>query len=355
MNTRFNVRKKVLGNLTPVRLAAKNGKTVKGTPSEPRPGKPKSRKRTARISPPTTTAPIALDTRIFGQTGIMAAHLLPGSKPALIDTGPANTAENVIEALAELGITRLDSIILTHAHYDHAGGAGRIAEHFPEATIYAHKSATRYLTDPSLLAGSVEIWDGKAEELFGSPTAIPVRRVRGLSDGDTVDLGGRRLQAIETPGHTRSHMVFLDLETDAMICGDALGIQLPGSRIIRPSTPPSDCTHKEAIASIQKMRSYTPASVHLAHFGESRQPPEETFDRAILAINDWHQSFIKKSELAESEEELLRSVNACVEATLEPVPPSVRRGFEAINPAWLNIAGMANERKHRPDDFADAV
>ena len=140
-----------------------------------------------------------------------------------------------------------------------------------------------------------------------------------------------------------------------MICGDALGIQLPGSRIIRPSTPPSDCTHQDAIASIEKMRGFAPASLHLAHFGESNQLPEPTFDRAILAINDWYDSFLKKCELAESEEELLRSVNACVEATLEPVPPSVRRGFEAVNPTWLNIAGMSSERNRRPDDYADAV
>ncbi|MDQ2700371.1 MAG: MBL fold metallo-hydrolase, partial [Actinomycetota bacterium] len=273
MNTRFNVRKKVLGSLTPVRLAAKNGKTVdKGRGQD-------SDKRRPAATGPKTTAPIALDTGIFGQPGIMAAHLLPGDKPALIDTGPANTAGNVIDALTDLGVTRLDSIILTHAHVDHAGGAGRIADHFPEAIVYAPQRATRYLVQPSLLEDSARVWEGKADELFGTPVPIPADRVKGLANGDTVDLGGRRLQAIETPGHTRSHMVFLDLETDAMICGDALGIQLPGSRVIRPSTPPSDCTHEEAIASIEKMRSFSPASLHLAHFGESEQPPEPTFDR----------------------------------------------------------------------------
>ena len=344
MTTRFNVRKKVLGNLSPIRLAHKNGTTAESSP------KPE-------VTPPTTIEPIALDTQMFGEPGIMAAHLLPGEKPALVDTGPANTADTVISALSALGITRLDSIVLTHVHFDHAGGAGRLAERYPEATIYIHERGAPHLSDPERLTASVkDIWGGKAESLFGSPTAVPADRVRTIADGDRIDLGDRQIEAIATPGHTRAHMVFFDPSTGAMICGDALGLQLPGSRIIRPSTPPSDYSRSDAIDSIDRLREYEPASLHLAHFGAAQQSPQATFDRAILAINDWHEKFEAKSEIAESEEELLRSVNACVEATLEPVPPSVRRGFESVNPAWLNIAGMRGERDRRlHGDLSDAA
>ncbi|HTU15397.1 MAG TPA: MBL fold metallo-hydrolase [Solirubrobacterales bacterium] len=343
MTTRFNVRKKVLGNLSPIRLAAKNGTAVESPAA-------------AKVSPPTTIEPIALDTEMFGEHQIMAAHLLPGEKPALVDTGPANTAENVIAALAALGIKRLDSIVLTHVHFDHAGGAGRLAEHFPEATVYIHERAAEHLIDPTRLADSVKaIWGGKAEALFGMPTPIAADRIQTIGDGDLIDLGDRQVEAIATPGHTRAHMVFFDRSTGAMICGDALGLQLPGSRIIRPSTPPSDYSREDTISSIERLREFAPESLHLAHYGPAQQTPDATFDRAILAINEWHDSFQRKSESAESEEELLRSVNACVEATLEPVPPSVRRGFESVNPAWLNIAGMRGERDRRLRDLSDAA
>jgi len=333
MTTRFNVRKKVFGNLKPLRVAHKNG------PAATLPAAPE-------VSPPTTIEPIVIDTGMFGEPEIMAAHLIPGEKPALIDTGPANTAENVIEALADLGIKKLDSIVLTHVHFDHAGGAGRLAEHFPEATVYIHEDAAQHLIDPHQLCEKVEsVWHQDAKTLFGLPVPVPAERIQTIADGDTIDLGDRQLEAIATPGHTRAHMVFLDRETGAMICGDSLGLQLPGSRIMRPSTPPSDYSHADTIDSINRMRGFEPVSLHLAHFGPAQQDPEATFDRAILAINDWHESFEKKSEEAETEEELLRSVNACVEATLEPVPPSVRRGFESVNPAWLNIAGMSGERE----------
>lgn len=335
-----------MGNLSPIRLAAKNGTAAES---------PKASK-DPEVSPPTTIEPIALDTEMFGETQIMAAHLLPGEKPALIDTGPANTAENVIESLTALGIKKLDSIVLTHVHFDHAGGAGKLAEHYPDATIYIHERGVEHLTDPSRLADAVKsIWGGKAESLFGMPTPIAAERIQTISDGDLIDLGDRRIEAIATPGHTRAHMVFFDPETGAMVCGDALGLQLPGSRIIRPSTPPSDYSRSDTIASIERLREYAPTSLHLAHFGPAQQAPDPTFDRAILAINEWHDSFQRKSESAESEEELLRSVNACVEATLEPVPPSVRRGFESVNPAWLNIAGMRGERDRRLRGLSDAA
>ncbi len=344
MTTRFNVRKKVLGNLKPIRLAHKNGNAAE-SPATP------------EVAPPATIEPIALDTEMFGEHQIMAAHLLPGEKPALIDTGPANTAENVIAALTALGVKRLDSIVLTHVHVDHAGAAGRLAEHFPEATVYIHELGAPHLKDPGPLTESVKsIWGERAVSLFGTPQPVPADRIRTIADGDLIDLGDRQIEAIATPGHTRAHMVFLDRSTGAMICGDALGLQLPGSRIIRPSTPPSDYSQSDTIASIEKLRDYTPSSLHLAHFGPAQQSPEDTFNRAISAINEWHESFQRKSELAESEEELLRSVNACVEATLEPVPPSVRRGFESVNPAWLNIAGMRSERERRiPGNLSDAA
>jgi glyoxylase-like metal-dependent hydrolase (beta-lactamase superfamily II) len=329
MTTRFNVRKKVLGNLKPVRLAANSAEPV-------------SRSRGTEVPPPETIEPIVIDTRMRGESEIMAAHLLPGKRPALIDPGPANTAGNVIKGLREVGIQRLDSIVLTHVHCENAGAAG--------------ESVTGYLVNPERLADSARaIWGEDAEKWFGRSVAVETTRLRPLRDGDSVDLGDRRLEAIASPGHTGAHMVFFDRQTGAMVCGDALGLQLPGSRTIRPSTPPSDFCHDEAVASIEKLRGFDPASLHFAHYGESRQSPGETFDRAITAMTAWRTSFLKKSEVTENGEELLRSVNACVEATLEPVPPSVRRRFEVANPTWVNIAGMSGDLDRKQSRLADAA
>ena len=57
----------------------------------------------------------------------------------------------------------------------------------------------------------------------------------------------------------------------------------------------------------------------------------------------WHETFLENREASESDLELQRRLNACVEASLEPVTPVTRKGLEAVNPVWLNIAGMAAE------------
>ncbi|MGK2931347.1 MAG: MBL fold metallo-hydrolase [Solirubrobacterales bacterium] len=342
MNTKFNVRKKVLGNLSSARFASLNGH-AKSTTSK-------------KIEPPRTIEPVVIDPLMFGETEMMAAHLLPGSRPAIVDPGPANTAENVIEGLEALGIDQLSSIVLTHIHFDHAGGAARLAREYPDATVYIHSRVAKHLAEPAQLTESVkQVWGDRTEALFGFPDPIDRDRIQSLEDGDTIDLGDRLLEAVATPGHTRAHMSFFDQKTSAVICGDALGLQLPGSCIIRPSSPPADYSREDAISSIGRIRAKNPSSLYLAHFGLARQDPSATCDRAIVAINDWHESYLGKRETSEGEEDLLRRVNACVEAKLEPVPPSVRRGFEAVNPTWLNVAGMNGEIERAQRAFSDAA
>jgi glyoxylase-like metal-dependent hydrolase (beta-lactamase superfamily II) len=289
---------------------------------------------------------VAIDSMMFGEPEMMAAHFLPGPKPCLIDPGPSNTAAGLISNLEAMGVDELDSIVLTHIHFDHAAGAGTLARRFPEATVYIHERVAGHLVDPTrLIEGVRSVWGDRTDELFGLPEPVDESRVLALSDGDRIDLGDRSLGVLATPGHTRAHMAFLDEETGALFCGDALGVKLPSSDVIRPSTPPADFSLPDALSSIQRLSQAGAQSVHLPHFGLSSTGPEKIFDQAAAAINRWHESFLRNRDAADSELDLQRRLNACVEASLEPVTPVTRKGFEAINPVWLNIAGMTGEAR----------
>ena len=339
MTTRFHLREKMFGDLRSVRHAARNpGQSGSTGPAD-----------AARVEPPSGPDPVAIDSMMFGEPEMMAAHLLPGPKPALIDPGPANTAEGLVARLRALGVTELDSIVLTHIHFDHAAGASKLAEHFPGAKVYIHSRVADHLVDPSrLIDGVRSVWGEKTDELFGTPGAIDRQRVVRLEDGDRIDLGDRELQAIATPGHTRAHLAYLDSASGAVFCGDAIGIQLPTSPVIRPSTPPSDFSYVDALESIRRLDALGAKSVHLPHFGQTSTSPDRAFADAEEALSRWHERFLSHREASESDLDLQRRLNACVEATLEPVTPVTRKGFEAINPVWLNIAGMTGEAERRP-------
>lgn len=328
MNTRFHVPSKVFGN------RRKRGE---------RPD------RDGEVQPVTPadfsgSDPVLIDPMLNETPGRSSSYLIQGRRTALIDPGSANASPRVLEGLKSRGIN-VDLILLTHIHPDAAAGAGVIARHFAGARIAAPAGATGRLADPSALISDMKkVYGEKVESIYGQPAAIERARITALEDGDLIDLGDRTIEAIATPGHTAAHMSFLDRSTSSLFCGDALGVQLPGSGAVRPSTPPWDFSLEDSLASIRKLSAYEADTVYLAHYGAARPGPAEIFTRASSALESWHRSFLRKREQAESDEDLSRQFNACLEASLEPIPPSARRDLEAVSPAWLNLAGLNAEQ-----------
>lgn len=139
----------------------------------------------ARASVATPTLPPATHTGCYlvGRSDLLAVD--PGSPY------PDQQAA-LAEAIAARGTLR--AIVLTHHHADHTGGAAALAA-ATGAPIMAHRDAA------ARLAGRVEV-------------------DRYLSDGERLDLGGRRVEALLTPGHAPGHLVLRDLDSHATICGD---------------------------------------------------------------------------------------------------------------------------------------
>jgi glyoxylase-like metal-dependent hydrolase (beta-lactamase superfamily II) len=77
----------------------------------------------------------AIDTQMSGYPGITSGYLIRSTRPCLVETGTATSAEVVQEALGSLGVGPEDlaTIVVTHIHLDHAGGVGDMAAMFPKA------------------------------------------------------------------------------------------------------------------------------------------------------------------------------------------------------------------------------
>jgi glyoxylase-like metal-dependent hydrolase (beta-lactamase superfamily II) len=232
--------------------------------------------------------PVTIDVKMHGIEGLTGAFVVTGDKTALVETGPKSSVENVQRGLAEAGVARLDYIVVTHVHLDHAGAAGTLAHLWPDAVVAVHEVGAPHLVDPTKLwASAVRIFGRDMDRLWGGIDPIPAERVRALVDGDRIDLGGRVLRALDTPGHAYHHHAFLDDATGILFAGDALGVRLQDVGFIRPATPPPEFDLEAAIGSIARIRDLGPSSVWLTHFGPAASAVPDICEEATASLRNW--------------------------------------------------------------------
>ena len=198
-----------------------------------------------------------------GFDSFFGSWVCQGDVNILIDVGPANTAARLIESLASLGLDRVDLVLLTHIHIDHAGGLADLLDYYPMAKVMCHEKAIQYLVDPSALwAGSLKVL-GKIAEMYGPPKAVPKERLIPHTKNDLKDL-----LVVETPGHAIHHLSF-SFE-NRLFVGEAGGVYLPinGYEYVRPSTPPR-FFFDVCMKSVELLMNLRDQPIYFAHFGEA--------------------------------------------------------------------------------------
>src|SRR5205823_15001362 len=138
---------------------------------------------------------VAIDTEMAGLDQTVAAFLVPGERPAVIETGPATVTRTLTEGLRALGLGPNDvaSFVLTHVHLDHGGAAGDIAAQFPNATIVVHPEGARHLADPTkLMASAYRVFGHRLDTTFGPLKPVPSDRIRAGEPGTRLQPGGGR-------------------------------------------------------------------------------------------------------------------------------------------------------------------
>ncbi|NPA25310.1 MAG: MBL fold metallo-hydrolase, partial [Deltaproteobacteria bacterium] len=91
----------------------------------------------------------------------------------LVDPGPLSTIPHLLGELEKMGVARLDYILLTHIHIDHAGGTGELLKSFPEAQVICHPQGIKHLVNPEKLwQGSLKVL-GHVAEIYGEIIPVP--------------------------------------------------------------------------------------------------------------------------------------------------------------------------------------
>ncbi len=213
----------------------------------------------------------------YQRPGFAACYLLrQGDEAALIDTGTNHSVPAVLELLQQQGLKpeQIKYVMPTHVHLDHAGGVGELMRVLPEAKLVVHPFGSRHMIDPSKLqAGATAVYgEEKFEKDFGQLIAVPEERVLEAPDNFSVDLNGRKLVCLDTPGHARHHYCVYDQQSNGFFSGDTFGISYRefdnhnGWFVFAPSTPVQfdpDAWHK----TIDRLMDYSPQYMYLTHYG----------------------------------------------------------------------------------------
>src|SRR6201987_4583560 len=282
-----------------------------------------------------------------GYEGITASYLIRGDRPCLVETGTAPSAPVVRDALAGLGIGAGDlaTVVVTHIHLDHAGGAGDIAAMFPAVRIVVHQRGARHLADPSRLVAGARVVYGRAlERLFGVLAPVPADRIVALDYTGTVDLGGgRRLDSYYSPGHAKHHVGLIDSETRDLYPGDAAGVYIPETGDQRPPTPPPDFDLEVALASLRRFAELRPTWLLFSHYGPVTEVAQ-TLDRSAEEIRLWVQETRRARaaglDLDHAVAMVVERTTARYVAFSPEVDPALAVKFDRISGSASNISGI---------------
>lgn len=139
-------------------------------------------------------------------------YVVSGERPLLVDTGTGLKVEETLQDIdAILEGRKVTSIVLTHRHYDHVGGAWRIQ--------LEHGSKTYMLP-----ADAEPVRGGDSDSTLGLQYGgkIMPMEIEDAAEGMIISTGDHSFEVISTPGHTVGALVLYERETGILISGDTV-------------------------------------------------------------------------------------------------------------------------------------
>jgi glyoxylase-like metal-dependent hydrolase (beta-lactamase superfamily II) len=201
-----------------------------------------------------------------------------GSKSLLIDCGD----DSIVDALRRLGVPRVEQVLFTHHHRDHACGAWRLQA--AGARLIVPAGEQQYFDQVA------EYWSSRNSRwnLYNFHPhhlmlAEPVRVDGTVGGGQTITWGPAKIQVLQTPGHTDGSVSYL-VEVDGrrvVFCGDAIYDhgQVWDITSLQKGTQTTDYhgylgTRPQLKASLERIGQTRPEMLVPSHGHVMRDPPQ---------------------------------------------------------------------------------
>lgn len=139
---------------------------------------------------------------------------------ALVDTGLKGAPKRIIAAIEEIGggLDDVTTIVLTHAHADHAGGAHQMAAETGRG-MTVHQDDAEFVSSGT--GPELDSTTRLGRMLKRAQTSDPAPVERTFVDGEVLPIAGG-LQVVHTPGHSPGHVSLLHRDSGVLITGDAI-------------------------------------------------------------------------------------------------------------------------------------
>lgn len=231
-----------------------------------------------------------IDSNMAGRSGYTSVFLIKGERAAILDSGVSVNAKTIMQAVEAAGVEpeNVAYLALTHAHYDHAGGAhellrllGKKGNHHVKIACSIKPSV--YLSRADICKKLIRSGRATEGDLAGEIIPVAKGKFQVLDPGDVLDLGGITIRGLDAPGHANGHMAFYVPELDFLYTGDACGLLArtdDGSPVIAPSAFAPEYTHGPYLDTLRSIREMEVPYLGFGHFG-ILEDPSEPLEQAI--------------------------------------------------------------------------
>lgn len=199
-------------------------------------------------------------------------YLIKADKSIIIDTGTGSHHGEVMKNLREImNPKEINTIVLTHRHFDHTGGAESLQSAL-EADLFIHESAAEALRQGDALT--------TAAKAFGK--SFPKLEVKALNEGDVLDLGDVKLKVLHTPGHSICSIALYDEVTKTLFPGDTV---YTDGGIGRWDLPTGN--YEQLVASIKRLCAMEVKNLYPGHGPFSKSDGNRHISLALKYAESW--------------------------------------------------------------------
>lgn len=192
----------------------------------------------------------------------------------LIDTGLLGSATKIMAAAETLG-KQITTIIVTHAHQDHAASLDDLVKQLGDVNIVTSQQTSQFLAGDMSFAGTPAKLPGSYIKTESKPSQVV---------GDNEMLGP--LKIVTTPGHTPGHISVFDTRDRTLYAGDAfqtkVKVAVAGDfQLLFPFPALATWNKSAAVESARKLTALEPLNLSVGH-GNTIANPTTFMENALL-------------------------------------------------------------------------